>query len=385
MGAETNDFAVHGRVGLQQRVLPQYRGSFIARLADYCPDGLGVFAGQPLPVEQIPVVEDLEGARLTLGHNRHFRDPASRLYLCWQPGLLDWLADWEPQVLVVEANPRYPTTRQAAAWMHARQHPVLGWGLGAHPVSGVPGALLRRERQAFLHRLDGVIAYSRRGAQEYLQAGIPRERVFVAPNATAPRPNWGMPERPDIPAREMTVLFVGRLQARKRLDLLFAACAALPQEMQPRLVVVGEGPARGEFEKAAATSYPRVTFTGALHGEPLEAVFRGADLFVLPGTGGLAVQQALSYGLPVIVASGDGTQEDMVRPANGWLVPPGVREALVGALQVALSDPPRLREMGRESYRVAVEEVNLERMAQEFARAIRTVQEMGLRSVQAAK
>ena len=44
------------------------------------------------------------------------------------------------------------------------------------------------------------------------------------------------------------------------------------------------------------------------------AHFAGADLFVLPGTGGLAVQEAMSYALPVIVAKGDGTQEDLVRP-----------------------------------------------------------------------
>ncbi len=369
---------VRGRVGLQQRVLPLYRAPFVELLAGHIPDGMAVFAGQPLPVEEIPVAERLGGASLVPGRNRHFANPASPLYLCWQPGLLDWLAGYDPQVLVVEANPRYPSTRRAVAWMHARRRPVLGWGLGASPLSGMLGRLRTRERQSFLQRLDGVIAYSRRGAQEYIQAGMPAERVFVAPNAAAPRPTWDMPERPITGGRELSVLFVGRLQARKRLDLLFSACAALPQEMQPRLVVVGDGPAREEFERAAAAVYPRVTFSGALRGAPLGAAFREADLFVLPGTGGLAVQQALGYGLPVIVAKGDGTQDDMVRPGNGWLLPPGDGQALEDALRQGLSDPVRLRDMGRESYRIALEEINLERMAEEFARAIRVVQELGL-------
>ncbi|MFN8426382.1 MAG: glycosyltransferase [Anaerolineales bacterium] len=64
----------------------------------------------------------------------------------------------------------------------------------------------------------------------------------------------------------------------------------------------------------------------------------------LPGTGGLAVQEAMSYGLPVIVAQGDGTQDDLVRKENGWQVPPDDFDALVATMKDALSDAARLRE-----------------------------------------
>jgi glycosyltransferase involved in cell wall biosynthesis len=114
---------------------------------------------------------------------------------------------------------------------------------------------------------------------------------------------------------------------------------------------------------------------GALSGAELEAYFTTADLFVLPGTGGLAVQQAMAHALPVIVAEGDGTQEDMIRmgkeASNGWLVPADDRVALVEALQAALSDPLRLRQMGAESYRIVVEDVNLEQMVEVFVEALK--------------
>ncbi len=169
------------------------------------------------------------------------------------------------------------------------------------------------------------------------------------------------------------MLFVGRLQKRKRIDFLLQACAALPAELQPRLWVVGDGPARGEFEAVARDVYPQAKFTGSRHGEELAGIFRQADLFVLPGSGGLAVQQAMSYGLPVIVAEGDGTQDDLVRPKNGWLLPPddqpALQAALETALQMALQDPAALRRMGEASYRLVVEEVNLEKMAEAFVMA----------------
>jgi glycosyltransferase involved in cell wall biosynthesis len=116
-----------------------------------------------------------------------------------------------------------------------------------------------------------------------------------------------------------------------------------------------------------------VQFVGAKHGDELKPYFTEADLFVLPGTGGLAVQQAMSYGLPVIVAKGDGTQDDLVRPENGWQIPPGNYDALVSTLREALSDVERLRTMGDESYRIVVEEINVEKMVEAFVRALNSV------------
>jgi glycosyltransferase involved in cell wall biosynthesis len=162
------------------------------------------------------------------------------------------------------------------------------------------------------------------------------------------------------------VLFVGRLQARKRVDDLLRACASLPKMMQPRLIIVGEGPEREKLESLAKIVYPRAEVVGPKFKDELAPYFAAADLFVLPGTGGLAVQEAMSYGLPVIMGQGDGTNDDLVRPANGWQIPPDDPGALKDALRAALSDVPRLRAMGAESYRIAVEEINLEKMAGVF-------------------
>jgi glycosyltransferase involved in cell wall biosynthesis len=170
-------------------------------------------------------------------------------------------------------------------------------------------------------------------------------------------------------------LFVGRLQARKRVDRLIKACAQLPSDLQPVLSVVGDGPMRTELEALAASIYPNTKFYGAQHGSELELLFQNADLFVLPGTGGLAVQQAMSFGLPVIVGVADGTQSDLVREENGWLLADNSIEALSGTIQQALSDVSRLRKMGAASYRIVRDDVNLERMVSVFTRAVNIVLE----------
>ena len=139
---------------------------------------------------------------------------------------------------------------------------------------------------------------------------------------------------------------------------------------------MGDGPAREHFESQAREIYPEASFVGARHGSELDPYFAQADLFVLPGTGGLAVQQAMAHGLPVIVAQGDGTQDDLVRPGNGWLIRPDDQQDLNERLAVALSDVKRLRQMGKESYRITLEEINLQQMATKFVRAVQVISEM---------
>jgi glycosyltransferase involved in cell wall biosynthesis len=364
-----------GRLAIQQRVLTTYRATFFDALAQACEGGLCVGAGKPRPQESIAVADSLQVAQYAYLRNIHLL--RGRLYFCWQPGLLRWLADCNPAALILEANPRYLSTPAAVRWMHQRGRPVLGWGLGAPATP-----FLRWSRRgSFLRRFDGLITYSRRGADEYAALGYPAERIFVAPNAAAARPTWPMPARAEQFEGKPCVLFVGRLQARKRVDLLLQACAALPERLRPRLVIVGDGPERASLQALAQKAYPSAEFVGARHGAELAPYFAAADLFVLPGTGGLAVQEAMAYGLPVIMGQGDGTNADLVRPGNGWQIPsddlPALARALTQALAAALADAGRLRQMGAESYRIVREEINLERMVEVFVGAVTTTMERG--------
>jgi glycosyltransferase involved in cell wall biosynthesis len=219
-------------------------------------------------------------------------------------------------------------------------------------------------------QFDGLICYSQRGADEYAALGFPRENIFVAHNSVSAAPEGVLDARSQV-IDNNTILFVGRLQVRKRLDSLLRACAEI--ESNPRLIIVGDGPERATLELLAKEIYPLAEFIGAKHGAELKPYFTQADLFVLPGTGGLAVQEAMSYGLPVIVAKGDGTQDDLVRESNGWQIQPENYAALLSAMKNALSNPARLREMGKESYRIVSEEINIQKMAEKFVTALNSV------------
>ena len=85
------------------------------------------------------------------------------------------------------------------------------------------------------------------------------------------------------------------------------------------------------------------------------------------------------------MGEGDGTNDDLVRPGNGWqlsTLPGGAWQtpgALAAILGEALSDVPRLRRMGEESYRIVTEEINVEKMVAVFMDALERVTSIGTR------
>jgi glycosyltransferase involved in cell wall biosynthesis len=351
-----------GKVCLQQRVLPDYRAPFFDALADRCQGGLSLFAGRPRPDEGIVPAGALASARIVPAENRRLFRGAALLWT--QSGLLEWLERERPDVLVLEANPRYLSNLTARRWMHALGRPAIGWGLGAPPAGGLRAWV----RRGYLDGFDALIAYSTQGAAQYRDAGFPPQRVYVAPNA-AQQPPERMPSRSGTRGRRTRLLFVGRLQERKRLDALIETCSSV--DPRPELRIAGEGPDRARLQAIAEQLQAGTVFLGDLRGEALQAAFEDADLFVLPGTGGLALQQALAAGLPVIAAEGDGSQQDMVTPENGWLVRPGDAAHLRAVLQEALAlDEAHLRAMGAASFRLAQTRFNLGAMVDAFVDAL---------------
>ena len=360
------------RVGLQQRVIPAYRVPFIQELAKHPNIELHVFSGLPRAEEMVSSVNTIPNVPLILGKNLHILKGS--LYFCFQPDLFPWIRSFNPQVLILEANPRYPSTRNALKWMHYHKRALIGWGLGVPQHSGILKKVREKARLNFLNQFSAILAYSQLGREQYITAGISPKRVFVAPNATAGKPKKPAPVRPDHFANNRaTLIYVGRLQARKKIASLIKSCAKLPQELQPDLWIVGDGNILDELKSLASDVYPRTKFWGAVYGAELEELYLQADLFVLPGTGGLAIQEAMSFALPVIVAEGDGSQSNLISDENGWIVTPNNESELINCIHQALLHPAKLRKMGLAAYDIVLNKVNLEMMASVFINTIEKV------------
>ena len=161
---------------------------------------------------------------------------------------------------------------------------------------------------------------------------------------------------PPSPAR--TALFVGRIHPIKGLlNLIDAWNAARPQGW--RLILAGpdeDGHRRQVEERIRAHGLSAVvSFAGEVRGAEKAGLFASADLFILPSFSenfGVAVAEALSYGIPVITTTGTPWRE-VARLDCGWWMAPRP-DALADALRQATAMPaPQLRAMGERGRELA--------------------------------
>lgn len=191
-----------------------------------------------------------------------------------------------------------------------------------------------------LRQADVVFAVSAWGARTLVERGyLPHaERVAVVRNGVAPA--WF--QRPDPPLPPPAdLLFVGRLDPQKGVDLLLDALRHLPGTT---LRIVGEGPQGEELRRAAADPAlaGRITFAGALDPQGVRAQMAAAGALVLPSRREnypLVLLEAMAAGVPVVATAVGGVAELLDDGAAGWLVPPGDPAALADVLRRMASDP----------------------------------------------
>jgi glycosyltransferase involved in cell wall biosynthesis len=167
-------------------------------------------------------------------------------------------------------------------------------------------------------------------------------------------------EVPPVPDNHRLVC-VGRLAEQKGQLLLVEAAARLKESNIPfELVLVGDGPLRGEIERLIGRYglSDRVRITGWLTNQQVRDEVVAARVFILPSFAeGLPVvlMEAMALRRPVVSTYVAGIPELVEAPGNGYLVPAGSIDCLVEAMKRVLSQPiDQLREMGdRNAQRVA--------------------------------
>jgi len=158
---------------------------------------------------------------------------------------------------------------------------------------------------------------------------------------------------PAISPGQLNVLYVGRFEYRKGIDLLLEAIpglAAARPELTFTLVgenrpVAGEKDYKGEFESrhADAPWLDRVCFTGPISAEALEQAYQACDIFVAPSryeSFGLIFVEASVFAKTVIGPDVGGVKEIITDGENGLLFTPGDAQALEAALKRAVDDGP---------------------------------------------
>ncbi len=151
------------------------------------------------------------------------------------------------------------------------------------------------------------------------------------------------------PPDSLLCIYVGRLAAEKRVDLLLET-ARTPGIA---LTIIGDGALRSELE--STFSGTGTHFTGYLYGDDLAAAFASADAFMFTGgheTFGQVIQEAQASGLPVIIINQGGITDLVDDGVDGFVCPPDPM-AFAEAARGLLENEPMRRQMSAAARRRA--------------------------------
>jgi glycosyltransferase involved in cell wall biosynthesis len=193
---------------------------------------------------------------------------------------------------------------------------------------------------------NGFFCYGIRSKEYLMSYGVSESKIAYRCQAAALPHGYGVDKvlahyqsnwhgRADEPR----FLYVGRLSIEKGLDDLFAAFCILQGRLPgARLDFVGAGPLADDLKKRATklNMTHAISFLGSKNLEEIAALFQACTALVLPSHSepwGLVVNEALSYGCPVVVSSACGCVPDLVREGvTGYAFEAGNTEDLVKAL-----------------------------------------------------
>jgi glycosyltransferase involved in cell wall biosynthesis len=162
------------------------------------------------------------------------------------------------------------------------------------------------------------------------------------------------------------VISVGRLVYYKGFEVLIRAMASV----RGRLLIVGDGPLRGELENLAAQLGvgDKVVFAGEIDNAGVTPYYHAAQLFALASVArseafGIVQIEAMAAGLPVVNTNLDsGVPFVSLDGETGLTVPPGDAPALAAAINRLLDDEGLRRSLGQAGVRRARQEFSLDTM-----------------------
>ena len=152
---------------------------------------------------------------------------------------------------------------------------------------------------------------------------------------------------------EVVVTFVSRLVAEKGLGVVRDVLNGLRERgVAHRAVIVGDGPERASLEAAL----PTAIFEGHLSGEALAAAYASSDVFLFPSeteTFGNVTLEALSSGLPAVVANATGSNSLVEEAVTGFLAPPRDSAVFLERVERLVLDDVLRAQMGAAARRAA--------------------------------
>jgi glycosyltransferase involved in cell wall biosynthesis len=374
------------RVAITYRVCQNWRAPIFARIAKSSDIELMVFHGGDIPGTKLINDRVFQGVPhkklITFYFNLHSAGRKTTWII--YPSILYHLTRFRPDVLLCEGGSNIFNNFLIYVWALFARVPTIWWTLGYLPGRKYQGisALYVKLSDFLMRRSSVLLGYSSR-AKRYFQMRRCHQPQFVSVNCVDTdkvfeRIRIAMEQLLDVRSKfkingKQVILFVGALTREKRVDDLINAYKIIRRKRKNlALLIVGDGDDKERLKALVASSrIADVHFAGRII-DKISHYFLTANIFVLPGLGGLAISEAMAHGLPIICTVADGCEEDLIKPLkNGVIVQEGDIISLGEAIQTLLDDPLKLKTMGNMSLNMIRTKYNVHTYLQNIMSAIK--------------
>ena len=244
--------------------------------------------------------------------------------------------------------------------MHDEGMRLLSKGIGFYLRQWITA----RIRKYCYAQAAGTLNYSTAAYDILPSYGVEKESVLASPSI--------------LPPCDRRLLQIGRLVKWKRVDLLIEAFRKVATDYpEAELVIVGDGPELDNLRQQANDLQlaDSIRFIGAVYDpKTLGAYMNESSIYVLAGMGGLSINDAMTYGMPVLCAVCDSTERDLVMEGkNGYFFKDGDADSLAGRIREMFESPERCKEMGKESERMIREKINMETVSERYLKAFQEI------------
>jgi phosphatidylinositol alpha-mannosyltransferase len=189
----------------------------------------------------------------------------------------------------------------------------------------------------YVRRLDGRIAVSP-PARDFVAGFFPGEYRIIPNGVDVDRFSPNVEPLRQYLDGKLNILYMGRIEKRKGLKFLLRAVPIIRQHFpNTRFLIGGDGPLREGYERfVTQAGWQDVNFLGRVPATDLPSLYRTADVFCAPNTGGesqgIVLLEAMASGRAVVAADIPGFRSVIQHQQDGLLVPAKKHEELAWAV-----------------------------------------------------
>jgi glycosyltransferase involved in cell wall biosynthesis len=198
-----------------------------------------------------------------------------------------------------------------------------------------------------VYRRAPFVSISESTRDDLVERGVARDQVRVSHCGIA-RPRF---DPPPISDRRRSIVYVGRLEPYKRIDVMIAAAGQLRKRFSDlELIVIGRGSDRARLERIAAEHglAERTRFAGFVEDAERDRLLGTARVCVCPSMKegwGLTVIESNALGTPVVATDAPGLRDSVIDGKTGYLVAAGDVAAFANRIGEILSNDGLADEM----------------------------------------